>query len=103
MRFHFRASIRPILKNRIFSIVLEAFYPLYGPKTKSVVHSAKYKVIGLKICMQAHFMVVQAVQELKTNFEYIWDTLLEKGYHICKFSVSLICVECPYFRKDKIT
>ena len=67
MRFHFWASIKHILKNRISSIVLEAFYPLYGPKTKSVVHSAKYKVIGLKICMRAHFMVVQAVLERRSS------------------------------------
>ena len=63
MRFHFWASIKHILKNRIFSVVLGLFYPLNEPKTKSVVQSAKYRVIGLKICMQAHFMVVQALLE----------------------------------------
>ena len=56
-------NIKHILKNRIISIVLGLFYPLNEPKTKSVVQSAKYRVIGLKICMQAHFMVVQALLE----------------------------------------
>ena len=32
MRFHFRASIKPILENRIFSIVLAPFYPLNEAK-----------------------------------------------------------------------
>ena len=38
MRFHFPASIKPILKNLIFSIVLEAFYPLYEAKMSNAVY-----------------------------------------------------------------
>ena len=35
IRFHFRASIKPILKNSIFFIVLEPFSPLQRPKSKN--------------------------------------------------------------------
>ena len=40
-----------------------ANFPATRTKTKSVVHLVKYKDIHLKICMWAHFMVVQAVLE----------------------------------------
>ena len=42
MHFHFQASIKPILKNSIISIVLELLSFLHGQKTNSVVHSVKY-------------------------------------------------------------
>ena len=46
---------------------LGAVFPLYRPKTISVVQSAKYRVICLKICMQIYFMVVQAVLERRSS------------------------------------
>ena len=48
MRFHFRASIRPIFKNLIFSIVLEAFHPLYEAKISNRSLSVVYGYITLK-------------------------------------------------------
>ena len=47
MRFHFRASIKPIFENRIFFIVLEAFYPPYEAKISNRCLSVVYGSLTL--------------------------------------------------------
>ena len=42
MRFHFRASIKPIFENQVFRPVFEAFYPLKRPKTKKWLRSLNF-------------------------------------------------------------
>ena len=72
MRLHYQVSIKPILKNPIFSIILEPFSPLKGKKLKSV-------------C--SHSILVEIVQFFGTGLRYhrpktyqkwsvVWDTFV---------------------------
>ena len=49
MRFHFRASIKPIFENHVFRAVWSPFYPLKRPKNENGLPRIVYGSINLKI------------------------------------------------------
>ena len=69
MRFHFRASIKPIFENHVFRAVWSPFYPLKRPKNENGLPRIVYGSINLKIVFWG----------LKTNLQVpqIWRSKIQ--------------------------
>ena len=85
MRFHFRASIKPIFENHVFRAVSGPFHPLYETKISNRSPSVVYGSITLKFFSGAlgtslHQWFNHGNKIKKKCF---WDTLLTKSLAEC--------------------
>ena len=69
MRFHFRASFRPIFKNNVFRAVSESFHPLYEAKISNRSLSVVYGSITLKIFRGLWELVHTSGSTAETKFK----------------------------------
>ena len=88
MRFHFRTSIRPILKNHIFSIVLEAFHPLYETKISNRSLSVVYGSLTLKFFRGLWELVRTSGSTYETEFKKRMDGYRENLLPVTMLSTS---------------
>ena len=69
MRFHFRASIKPIFENHVFRAVWSPFYPLKRPKNENGWYFFVYGSIILNFCWVAPLTYTPLVKRNKQNFK----------------------------------
>ena len=82
---YIRASIKPILKSPIFSIVLEAFYPVKRPKLKNDPYFLVYrsKILKKKVGGSPH-LCVPLVKRHKQNLKKLF-----LGIPFCRYFVDI--------------
>ena len=78
MRFHFRASIKPIFENHVLSAVSGPFHPLYETKISNRSLSVVYGSITLNFFRGLWELVRTSGSTAETEFKksVFWDTLL---------------------------
>ena len=107
MRFHFRASIKPIFENHVFRAVSGPFHTLYETKISNRSPSVVYGSITLKIFSGALWTSPHQWfnRQNKIKKVFFWDTLLYNDVFfrciICLFSLQeldeITKTECLHF------